>query len=77
MRTTIEFDPDTARGIEALRRDGGKGASEAVNELIRRGMAHDDSGDRPFVPIVRELGLRIDVSNIADALDLLEGPDAR
>jgi hypothetical protein len=25
----------------------------------------------------RRLGVRIDVSNIADALDLLEGPEAR
>ena len=75
MRTTIEFDPDTARAIEALRRERGTGVSETVNELIRRGMVvgpHIAS----YRPIVRDLGLTIDVSNIADALDLLEGPAA-
>lgn len=30
-----------------------------------------------FVAESYDLGLRIDVSNVADALDLLEGPDAR
>ena len=77
MRTTVEFDPDTARGVDALRRDEGKGVSEAVNELIRRGMANDVRSQNAFVPIVRDLGLRVDVSNIADALDLLEGAEAR
>lgn len=38
MRTTVEFDPDTQRAIEAIRRDEGLGVSEAVNELIRRGL---------------------------------------
>lgn len=31
----------------------------------------------PFVPRTHHLGLMVDVSNVADALDLLEGPDAR
>ncbi|MGH9181117.1 MAG: ribbon-helix-helix protein, CopG family, partial [Acidimicrobiales bacterium] len=38
MRTTVEFDTDTARAVEELRRDRGVGVSEAVNELIRRGL---------------------------------------
>ena len=76
VRTTIEFDPDTAKAIEAFRRERGTGVSETVNELVRRGMLVRTSPP-PFVPIARELGLTIDVSNIADALDLLEGPNAR
>jgi len=32
---------------------------------------------RAFRPIVRDLGLTIDVSNVSDALDLLEGVDER
>jgi hypothetical protein len=32
---------------------------------------------QPFVARSQKLGIKIDVSNIADALDLLEGPDAR
>jgi hypothetical protein len=31
----------------------------------------------PFVPRTRALGLKIDVSNVAEALDLLEGTDSR
>ena len=76
MRTTIEFDPDTAQAIEAFRRDRGTGVSETVNELIRRGLVVRTQ-PAPFVPIARELGIRIDVSNIAETLEVLEGPDAR
>lgn len=75
MRTTVELDNDTTKAVEALRRDG-RGVSEAVNELIRRGMT-SQRDRRAFVPRTRRLGIRIDVSNVADALDLLEGPDAR
>lgn len=75
MRTTIEFDADTAAAVEQLRRAEGLGASEAVNELIRRGLL-PRSARPPFVQRVHPLGLRIDVSNVADALDVLEGPDA-
>jgi len=76
MRTTIELDSDTSRAVEQLRREHNRGVSEAVNELIRRGMLAD-SQPKPFVPRTRRLGMRIDVSNVADALDLLEGPEAR
>ena len=76
MRTTIELDADTAKAIERLRRREGRGLGEAVNELIRRGLNAPARTER-FVPRVRDLGLSIDVSNVADALDLLEGPEAR
>ncbi len=76
MRTTVEFDPDTSKAIEQLRSEQGRGVSEAVNELIRRGMIATPVR-QPFVPRTSPLGLMIDVSNIADALDLLEGPEAR
>jgi hypothetical protein len=76
MRTTVELDSDTARAVQLLRQQGGKGVSEAVNELIRRGMLAEPQQSR-FVPRTRRLGLRIDVSNVAEALETLEGPDAR
>lgn len=75
MRTTIELDPDTAKAVQRLRGQG-RGVSAAVNELIRRGLLAEP-GERAFVPRTRRLGIRIDVSNVSDALDLLEGPDAR
>jgi Arc/MetJ family transcription regulator len=76
MRTTIELDDDTEAEVQRLRREENRGVSEAVNELIRRGMLQKQRRE-PFVPITRELGLKIDVSNIAEALDYLEGPEAR
>ena len=76
MRTTIELDPDTARAVQQLRREHGRGASEAVNELIRQGLRAGQVAT-PFVPRTARLGIRIDVSNVADALDVIEGPDAR
>lgn len=76
MRTTIEFEDDTAKAVQELRREHGRGVSEAVNELIRRGLNAAPQTKR-FVPRTRSLGLRIDVSNVADALEVLEGPAAR
>jgi hypothetical protein len=76
MRTTVQFDDDVTAAIERLRRETGAGVSEAVNELIRRGLLpHEQRA--PFVQRTRRLGLKIDVSNIAEALDVLEGPTAR
>lgn len=75
MRTTVELDSDTGQAVQALRREG-RGVSEAVNELIRQGLLAQ-SQQRPFVPRTSHVGIRIDVSNVADALDILEGPDAR
>jgi hypothetical protein len=76
IRTTVELDADTAQAVQALRREKGRGVSEAVNELIRRGMLAEPR-QQPFVARSQKLGIKIDVSNIADALDLLEGPDSR
>jgi len=76
MRTTIELDDDTAAEVQRLRRAEQRGVSEAVNDLIRRGMLRDDSPSA-FSPTTWPLGIRIDVSNISDALDLLEGPESR
>ncbi len=52
------------------------GRSEAVNELLRAGAA----ASRPRTPFVQRtapIGIRIDVSNVAEALDALEGPAHR
>ena len=76
MRTTIDFDEDTSAAIEKLRRSEGLGVSEAVNELIRRGLLLRPKRKR-FTQPTRSMGLKIDVSNVAEALDLLEGPAAR
>jgi hypothetical protein len=76
MRTTIELDDDTSAAVQQLRAEEHRGLSDAVNELIRRGMMRRPH-EAPFVPRTAALGLRIDVSNVADALDYLEGPESR
>jgi hypothetical protein len=76
MRTTVEFEEDTAAAIDQLRREQGMGVSEAVNELIRRGLLPRRDPVQ-FVQKTHRLGLKIDISNVAEALEVLEGPEAR
>ena len=76
MRTTVEFDKDTARAIETLRREHGLGVSEAVNELIRRGLVAQPSRPR-FRQRTAALSLSVDVSSVADALEVLDGASTR
>jgi hypothetical protein len=76
MRTTIQLDPDTLAAVDELRRSTDVGLSEAVNLLIRRGLAAPRSRGA-FTQRSASLGLRIDVSNVAEALELLEGPTSR
>jgi Ribbon-helix-helix protein, copG family len=76
MRTTVEFDADTARAVEELRREKHLGVSEAVNELIRQGLL-TRGPERTFRQRTTKLGLTIDVSNVAEVLEILEGVEAR
>lgn len=72
MRTTVEFDADTARAVERLREAEGVGVSEAVNRLIRLGLvAKPASGT--FRQRTHRLGLKVDVANVVEALEQLEG----
>jgi len=76
MRATVVFDEDVATAIAQLRKEQGAGVSEAVNELIRRGLLHRPPS-QPFTQVTHVLGLRVDVSNVAEALDLVEGIHSR
>jgi len=76
MRSTVIFDDDVAAALDRLRRERDVGLSEAVNELIRAGLTVKP-GKRPFKQRSQPMGLRIDVRNVAEALELLEGPTAR
>ncbi len=76
MRTTVSLDDDVAAAVEEIRRARHVGMSEAVNELVRAGMAAPRRR-RAFRQRSSELGIRIDVSNVADALDVLDGPGTR
>ncbi len=76
MRTTVTFDDDVAAAIRALRRRRSVGLSEAVNELVRAGLVARRA-PRPFRQRAHDLGIGIDVSNIGEALETLDGPAAR
>lgn len=76
MRTTITLDRDVAAAVQRLRRQQGIGLSEAVNALIRSGLQTREPTPR-FEQRTRELGLRVDVRNVGEALELVEGPTTR
>jgi Arc/MetJ family transcription regulator len=79
MRTTINLDDDVTAAVNRLRRERGLGLSEAVNELARAGLAGQRSSGRraTFRQPTVALGLKVDVSNVAEVLDLLDERPAR
>ena len=76
MRTTVNLDEDVAVAIERLRQKRGIGLSEAVNQLARAGMRQKPKRS-PFRQRTADIGVRVDVSNVAEALEQLDGPSAR
>jgi hypothetical protein len=72
MRTTVVLDSDVAAEIERLRREG-LGVSEALNLLARRGMTTQRTAkaDR-YRHRTAKIGIKVDVTNVADVLDLLD-----
>ncbi len=76
MRTTIDLADDVAAAVEKVRRERGIGLSAAVNELARAGLTQGPPRRR-FRQHAYDMGVGIDVSNVADALETLEGPAAR
>ena len=76
MRTTITLADDVAAAVERLRRERQLGLSEAVNELIRSGLV---AGPKPqrFTQKTHDLGAGVDYTNVAEAIETLDGPAAR
>jgi hypothetical protein len=72
MRTTITVADDVAAEMERLRRTEGLGPSEALNRLARQGMAASSTPRVDYVHESADLGLKVDVSNIGDVLELLD-----
>ena len=72
----MDLDDDTAAAIERVRRERGLGLSEAVNELLRQGLVPTTPA-AAFRQRTHSLGVTIDVSNVAEALDIIEGPLSR
>ncbi len=77
MRTTVTLADDVAAEVARLRRERGIGVSEALNELARVGMARTAGSptQRRYHQRSAPLGLRLDVSNIAEVLDTLDDDD--
>ncbi len=66
------IDSDVASEIERLRRDG-MGLSEALNLLARRGMSREPSSKTvEYKHRTSRIGLKVDVTNTAEVLDLLD-----
>jgi len=72
MRTTIQLDDDVAAAVERVRRASDVGLSKAVNDLIRIAL-QPKQPRKTFQQRSQPLGLRIDVSNVSETLDQLEG----
>ncbi|MBA2254875.1 MAG: ribbon-helix-helix protein, CopG family [Chloroflexi bacterium] len=76
MRTTVTLDDDVAAAIERLRRERGLGVSEALNGLARAGL-RVRRDPPPFRQGSVRIGLSVDVTNVAEAIEQLDGPAAR
>jgi metal-responsive CopG/Arc/MetJ family transcriptional regulator len=76
MRTTVHLDDDVAAALDRQRKEANQGLSEAVNDLIRRGLRMSRQ-QREVTLRTASVGLRVNVANVAEALEVLEGPAAR
>ena len=76
MRTTVTFDDDVAAAVDQLRRERHVGVSAAVNELVRRGLVRRGETDR-FVQRTSAGHARLDLTDVGEVLDLLDGPAHR
>lgn len=76
VRTTVTLADDVAAAVERRRRERSLGLSEAVNELIRLGLAATPA-PVPFRQRTHDLGAGVDYSNVAEAIETLDGPAAR
>ena len=74
MRTTLTLQEDVAAAVERLRRSEGIGVSEAVNRLVREGLAKPKN--LPFYEHDSyDMGQKLDVTNIGDVIGLLDETD--
>jgi metal-responsive CopG/Arc/MetJ family transcriptional regulator len=76
MRTTVNLDDDVAVAVERLRHERGLGMSEAVNQLARAGLRQKPKRVQ-FRQRSASIGLKVDVTNVAETLEELDGPLAR
>jgi hypothetical protein len=75
MQTTLSLADDVAAAVQRFREERHMGLSDAVNELIRAGLAAP-ARRSTFRQRTANLGLRIDVANTTEALERLDGAEA-
>ncbi len=75
MRTTVTLDDDVAAAIEHLRRERHVGVSAVVNDLVRRGLSRSCSSAQ-FVQRTSAGHARLDITDVAEVLDVLDGSAA-
>ncbi|MDE3075740.1 MAG: ribbon-helix-helix protein, CopG family [Chloroflexota bacterium] len=71
MRTTITLDDDVVAIVQKMRQEEGVGLSEALNRLVRAGMAKPATR-KAYRHRTAHLGIKVDVSNVGDVLELLD-----
>ena len=76
MRTTVTLAPDVAAALAQVQSERGLGVSAALNELVRRGLLASDA-KRSFQQRSYDVGLKLDVRNVGEALDVLDDPSTR
>lgn len=75
MRTTVTF--DVAAAVERLQREHGRGVSDAVNELIRRGLAAPRTQE-PFRQTTSAMGEpSLPLDDVAALLEVLDDIGSR
>ena len=74
MRTTINLDDDVASEVAKLQRERGIGLSAAVNELARAGF-QTARQDYHYEHVSHDMGALVDLSDVADVLELLDDAD--
>lgn len=76
MRTTVTLDPDVEHLLRLATQGSGQSFKEALNDGLRRGLAHlaPASGAEPFVVEALPLGLRagLDPARLHEVADELE-----
>ena len=72
MRTTLTMDDDVAAAVQKLRQERSLGMSEAVNHLVRAGLAKSRQR-KVYRHWTMDMGpARVDIANIGEVLDLLD-----
>lgn len=72
MRTTVTLDEDVVVALQSVQREKGVGLSQAVNALIRSGLSAPTTR-HPWEPLTADIGLLLEVSNIGEVLEQLDG----